>query len=107
MASAGDHGNETGREHATARIGKDIKNAAWTVFEKADEVFRGDIIEEAPYGAGSIRVSIRAAGPAGYPVKGDEATRRYFTADSPDYDAAESEVWFANEEAAQNAGFTS
>lgn len=88
-------------------VGEAIKDAAWATFEKADEVFRGDIIEEAPYGTGSIRVSIRAAGPAGYPVKGDEANRRYLTAETPGpgYESLESEVWFANEEAAQNAGF--
>ena len=68
-------------------------------------VGKADIIEHDPYGAGSIRVTRRAAAPAGYTIKGDKDTGRYFTLESPDYQATEAEVWFANEESAQKAGF--
>ena len=66
---------------------------------------KAEILEEDPYGAGSIRVTRRTAAPAGYTIKGDKDTGRYFTLDSPDYEATEAEVWFANEESAQKAGF--
>ena len=63
------------------------------------------VLEREPYGTGSIRVSARTAAPVGYTIKGDKDTGRYFTLDSPDYEAIEAEVWFANEESAAKAGF--
>ncbi len=69
------------------------------------KVAGADILEEDPYGSGSIRVTRRAAAPAGYTIKGDKDTGRYFGPGSPDYDAIEAEVWFANEESAEKAGF--
>ena len=63
------------------------------------------VLEKEPYGAGSTRVSARSAAPAGYTVKGDKDTGRYFTLDSPEYAAIEAEVWFANEASAAKAGF--
>lgn len=76
-----------------------------TVVEKVERIHEGDIIEVAPYGSGSIRVSKRRVGPAGYTIKGDKDTGRYFTLDSPEYEEIEAEVWFANEESAAKAGF--
>lgn len=64
-----------------------------------------NVLEEEPYGIGSIRVNARTAGPAGYTVKGDRDTMRFFTADSADYDAIEAEVWFADEQSAEKSGF--
>jgi uncharacterized membrane protein ArfC len=64
-----------------------------------------NVLEEEPYGTGSIRVNARTAGPAGYTVKGDRDTMRFFTADSADYDAIEAEVWFADEQSAEKSGF--
>ena len=78
-----------------------LTGAADKVAAKADSV-----LEKDPYGSGSIRVSSRTAAPSGYTIKGDKDTMRYFTADSPDYQAIEAEVWFADEESARKAGFT-
>jgi uncharacterized membrane protein ArfC len=64
-----------------------------------------DVLEREPYGVGSIRVSARTAAPAGYTIKGDKDTGRYFTVDSPQYASIGAEVWFANEESAEKAGF--
>ena len=77
-----------------------LTGAADKVAAKADSVPEKD-----PYGSGSIRVSSRTAAPSGYTIKGDKDTMRYFTADSPDYQAIEAEVWFANEASAEAAGF--
>ena len=77
-----------------------LSGAADSVAEKVDSV-----LEKDPYGSGSIRVSSRTAAPLGYTIKGDKDTMRYFTAESPDYEAIEAEVWFANEASAEAAGF--
>ena len=76
-----------------------------TVIEKVQTSDSHGIIEQAPYGGGSIRVTRRTAAPAGYSVKGDKDTGRYFTVDSPDYQTVEAEVWFSDEDSAAKAGF--
>ena len=81
------------------RIGKVEK----VVTEKAAKVEH--VLEHDPYGKGSIRVTRGTAAPVGYTIKGDKDTGRYFTLDSPDYEAIEAEVWFANEESAEKADF--
>lgn len=73
--------------------------------EKVTAARIANVLEHEPYGSGSIRVTSRFAAPEGYTVKGDKDTGRYFTLDSPDYGDVEAEVWFANEESAQKAGF--
>lgn len=78
------------------------------VVEKVEKVVHDkidDVLERDPYGAGSVRVTARSAAPAGYTIKGDRDTGRYFTMGSPDYEAIEAEVWFANEASAEKAGF--
>jgi hypothetical protein len=92
-------------EHAEKRVEKAVHKVAEAAGERIDERRRGDVIEAVPYGAGSIRVTSRIDAPAGYTVKGDKDTGRYFTLDSPDYGTIEAEVWFINEESAQKAGF--
>ena len=86
-----------------AEVDKKVDRVERTVEGKAEHI--EDILEKEPYGAGSIRVSARTEAPAGYVIKGDKDTGRYFTLDSPDYEAVEAEVWFANEESAEKAGF--
>jgi hypothetical protein len=82
-----------------AKVGKVEK----VVTEKATKVEH--VLEHDPYGKGSIRVTRGTAAPAGYTIKGDKDTGRYFTLDAPDYEAIEAEVWFANEESAEKADF--
>jgi hypothetical protein len=84
-------------------VDKKIDRVEHKVERKAEHVEH--ILETEPYGAGSIRVSARTVAPAGYTIKGDKDTGRYFTLDSPEYGAIEAEVWFANEESAAKAGF--
>ena len=83
------------------KVHEDVHAAA----EKVQYSESHGIIEQAPYGGGSIRVTRRTDAPAGYSIKGDKDTGRYFTSDSPDYEATEAEVWFANEASAEKAGF--
>ena len=77
-----------------------VERVEKVVHDKVD-----DVLERDPYGAGSIRVSARSVAPVGYTIKGDKDTMRYFSLESPDYQAIEAEVWFANEASAEKAGF--
>lgn len=92
-------------EKVEKKVAAKVVDVEKTVVEKVDRIREGDVIEAAPYGSGSIRVSKRRVGPAGYTIKGDKDTGRYFTLESPDYEEIEAEVWFANEESAAKAGF--
>jgi hypothetical protein len=94
---------------ATAAVATGV--VAKKVVEKVEKVEKvvhdkiDDVLERDPYGAGSIRVTARSVAPAGYTVKGDKDTGRYFSLGSPDYEVIEAEVWFANEASAEKAGF--
>jgi large subunit ribosomal protein L17 len=59
-----------------------------------------------PYGEGShAPLDDPAAAPDGYPVKGNADSMKYHTPESPYYDRTVAEVWFADAEAAEAAGF--
>jgi len=89
---------------ATGAVAKKVVDKVEKV-EKVVHAKVDDIIEKDPYGAGSIRVTARSVAPVGYTIKGDKDTMRYFTLESPDYEAIEAEVWFANDASAEKAGF--
>jgi uncharacterized membrane protein ArfC len=64
------------------------------------------VVEDEPYGAGSIRVKASATAPeGGYDIKGNEDSMLYHTAESSSYKQTIAEVWFRDEPAAQAAGF--
>jgi hypothetical protein len=88
---------------AADKVADKVEHVEHKVVEKAEHVEH--VLEHEPYGAGSIRVSARTAAPAGYTIKGDKDTGRYFTVDSPEYASIEAEVWFADDESAEKAGF--
>ena len=68
---------------------------------------RAGVVEDDPYGAGSIRVAATATAPdGGYTVKGNEDSMLYHTTDSPSYKQTIAEVWFRDVETAENAGFS-
>lgn len=87
-------------EAGAHKLGATVEKTVEKVEAKAEHVLEHD-----PYGKGSIRVVRGTAAPAGYTIKGDKDTGRYFTLDAPDYDEVEAEVWFANEESAEKADF--
>jgi uncharacterized membrane protein ArfC len=65
-----------------------------------------DVLDDEPYGAGSIRVKGTATAPdGGYTVKGNEDSMLYHTTDSPSYKQTIAEVWFRDESSAEAAGF--
>ena len=98
-------------EKVGAKIDADTRKLGAKVDAKVDKVEKvvtakaEHVLEHDPYGKGSIRVIRGMPAPVGYTIKGDKDTGRYFTLDSPDYDAIEAEVWFANEESAEKADF--
>jgi uncharacterized membrane protein ArfC len=64
------------------------------------------VVDDEPYGSGSIRVKATATAPdGGYGVKGNEDSMLYHTVESPSYKRTIAEVWFRDERAAQAAGF--
>ena len=91
-----------GDVHAAA---EKVHGDVHTLAQKIDTVESRGIIEAAPYGSGSIRVTRRRSAPAGYRIKGVEKTRRYHTSESPGFDEIETELWFLNDESAEKAGF--
>ncbi|OCB08187.1 hypothetical protein A5717_29645 [Mycolicibacterium porcinum] len=77
--------------------------------EAADDAAEGagddvKVVEETPYGAGSIRVS-GAGTPTGYLIKGNEDSMLYHSPESPSYSVTIAEIWFADVESAEKAGF--
>jgi small subunit ribosomal protein S2 len=59
-----------------------------------------------PYGEGSHGPIADDAQPDGFPIKGNADSMLYHTPDSPFYGRTVAEVWFANEAAAEGAGFS-
>ncbi|TMS49198.1 hypothetical protein [Mycobacterium sp. DBP42] len=74
--------------------------------EAADDAAGEDVevVEETPYGAGSVRVS-GAGTPSGYLIKGNEDSMLYHSPESPSYSVTIAEIWFADVESAEKAGF--
>lgn len=70
--------------------------------EAADDDVK--VVEESPYGAGSVRVS-GAGTPTGYLIKGNEDSMLYHSPESPSYSVTVAEIWFADVESAEKAGF--
>ncbi|SEQ63270.1 hypothetical protein [Mycolicibacterium nivoides] len=70
--------------------------------EAADDDVK--VVEETPYGAGSVRVS-GAGTPTGYLIKGNEDSMLYHSPESPSYSVTIAEIWFADVESAESAGF--
>ncbi|NDJ88225.1 channel accessory protein ArfC, sunset domain variant [Mycolicibacter kumamotonensis] len=60
----------------------------------------------APYGEGSARPGEDGSGPAGWTIKGNEDSMLYHGPESPSYGQTIAEVWFADEQTAEAAGFT-
>ena len=64
-----------------------------------------DEIRDGGYGVGSAAPIDDGAVPLGHPVKAWEDTKTFVAPDHEKYDEAEPHVWFADEHAAQRAGF--
>ena len=64
------------------------------------------VVDDEPYGAGSIRVKPTATAPdGGYTIKGNEDSMLYHTVESPTYKRTVAEVWFRDVPTAEAAGF--
>ncbi len=75
------------------------------VAESGDEVEVEDTSSDGPYGPGSIAPPADGSAPEGYPVKGNADSMKYHTPESQWYDQTVAEVWFADADAAEAAGF--
>src|SRR3954447_19343550 len=63
-------------------------------------------VEAGPYGADSVAPPAEGGMPEGFPVKGNEDSKRYPAPDGEWYGATEAEVYFRTAAAAEAAGFT-
>lgn len=68
---------------------------------------KSDSASAAPYGEGSAAPLADGSAPAGFAIKGKISSMKYHNEDSPWYGRTKAEVWFANEAAAEAAGFVS
>jgi large subunit ribosomal protein L17 len=82
--------------------GDDVTDEA----EAVEAVEESASTEEAPYGDGSHAPLDDGAQPEGFPIKGNEDSKFYYTPGSEAYDGAAAEVWFATAEDAEAAGFS-
>jgi small subunit ribosomal protein S16 len=57
------------------------------------------------YGAGSAAPNADGSGPEGFPVKGNKDSMKFHEPDGQWYDQTVAEVWFADADAAEKAGF--
>ncbi len=62
--------------------------------------------EDAPYGAGSHAPLDDGSQPGGFPIKGNADSMLYHIPGSPYYEQTVAEVWFADAQAAEAAGFS-
>ena len=76
------------------------------VVDDADNADAEDVDSQThPFGAGSHAALADAGMPEGYPIKGNESSKLYHVPDSAFYEQTVPEVWFADAEAAESAGF--
>jgi uncharacterized membrane protein ArfC len=91
-------------EYATLAAGAGAAGAAGAAKLKGGGV--AGVVDDEPYGAGSIRVKPTATAPdGGYPIKGNEDSMLYHTTESPSYKRTIAEVWFRDVPTAEAAGF--
>ncbi len=91
-----------------AGAGAALHGAAEKVGEFVESV--GDkiegLFERDTHGSGSARLTPRKVAPAGYTVKFDPDSKRYYLPGTAAYDALETEWWFIDEDSAKAAGFS-
>ncbi|MGI8665537.1 MAG: 50S ribosomal protein L17 [Jatrophihabitans sp.] len=96
----------TGR---TAEIAEDAAAESVTAAKVADQAAAAkageESSDEAPHGAGSHAPIAEDAQPDGFPIKGNASSMLYHVPESPFYDRTIAEVWFADTESAEAAGF--
>ena len=69
------------------------------------EVEESSSTEDAPYGEGSHAPLADGGQPEGFPVKGNDGSKLYHLPGTSHYDRTVAEVWFADADAAESAGF--
>ncbi len=65
----------------------------------------GDAAADGGYGAGSAAPNADGSAPEGFPVKGNKDSMKFHEPDGQWYDQTVAEVWFADADAAEKAGF--
>jgi uncharacterized membrane protein ArfC len=96
-------------EYATLAAGAGVAAAGAAGAAGAAKLKGGGVagvVDDEPYGAGSIRVKATATAPdGGYTIKGNEDSMLYHSPESSAYDVTVAEVWFRDVPTAEAAGF--
>jgi len=69
-------------------------------FEETEGGFAGK------YAGSHVPLEAAAEAPEGFPIKGNEDSKKYHTPDGQWFEQTEAEIWFDTEESAQSAGFS-
>jgi large subunit ribosomal protein L17 len=101
-----DEAIDDARVETAADTDDEIEAGAETAADTDDEIEESASTDEAPYGEGSHAALDDGTQPEGFPIKGDVDTMVYYEPGSPAYDSTDAEVWFENDEAAEDAGFS-
>jgi large subunit ribosomal protein L17 len=101
-----DEAIDDARVETAADTDDEIEAGAETAADTDDEIEESASTDEAPYGEGSHAALDDGTQPEGFPIKGDVDTMVYHEPGSSAYDSTDAEVWFENDEAAEDAGFS-
>jgi large subunit ribosomal protein L17 len=74
--------------------------------DETAEVEESSSTDDAPYGDGSHAPLEDGSQPDGFPIKGNASSMLYHVPDSSHYERTNAEVWFADTDAAEAAGFS-
>lgn len=91
-----------------ALTGEDAVSEVESTTMDSDSDGEANATDESPYGPGSHALidGDPEIMPEGFPVKGNDDSKLYHNEDSPFYGRTKAEVWFADDAAAEAAGFS-
>lgn len=92
---------------AKSQVADEVESEATSTTIDSDVDGEANATDQTPYGEGSHALidGDPEQIPEGFPVKGNADSKLYHNEESPFYSRTKAEVWFANDEAAEAAGF--
>jgi large subunit ribosomal protein L17 len=91
---------EASAEAVDVQPAVEVEGADTEAFEETEGGFAGK------YDGSHVPLENASEAPEGFPVKGNEDSKKYHEPDGQWYEQTEAEVWFSSAEAAEAAGFT-
>jgi large subunit ribosomal protein L17 len=97
---ASPEGSVVAEEQAAEETVVDVEGVDTDVFDETEGGTSGK------YAGSSVPLEDASVAPEGFPIKGNEDSKKYHTPDGQWFEQTEAEVWFDTEESAIAAGFT-